>query len=141
MSKDTEFTENPELAKQEQLARKNIGDDKVDERMEQLANMSMDDTLALKQKADAVMANIATCLNLDVQSEQMQAIVKEYLLYSNFALSKLQGKSVVIDKERFLKMAQSIEHDEHQKAAFEQYGEGTASHFASAMRVYAENNL
>ena len=62
-------------------------------------------------------------------------------MYSNFALSKLQGKAVVIDYDRFLKMADSIKNDSDQKAAFEQFGEGTAAHFSAAMAYYAEANL
>ncbi|NMP17742.1 TipAS antibiotic-recognition domain-containing protein [Thalassotalea sp. Y01] len=141
MTDEKDFQENPELEKQEQLARERVGDDKVDERMEQLANMSIEDTMALKDKAESVMSKISDCQTLAIDSEDMQLIVREYLMYSNFALTKLQRKSVLINKERFLKMADSIANDEHQKAAFEQHGAGTAEHFANAIKVYAEANL
>ncbi|WP_371188312.1 TipAS antibiotic-recognition domain-containing protein [Thalassotalea maritima] len=141
MTTENEFQENPELEKQEQLARERVGDDKVDERMEQLANMSMEDTMALKEKADAVMMKISTCKNLAADSDDMQAIVKEYLFYTNFALSKLQGKSIVVDYQRFINMAESIANDNDQKAAFDQHGIGTAEHFANAIQIYAEANL
>lgn len=141
MTTEQDFQEQPELEKQEQLARERVGDEKVDERMEQLANMSIEDTLALKEKAEAVMAKVANCLTLEIDAADIQAIVQEYLAYTNFALSKLQGKAIVVDYQRFVNMAESIANDEDQKAVFEQFGEGTAAHFSKAMQVYAEANL
>ena len=75
-TEENEF-ENPELTKQEQLARERVGDEKVDERLEQLANLSIEDTMAMKEKADAVMAQIATCNTLDNDSAEMQGIVQQ----------------------------------------------------------------
>ncbi|WP_371376500.1 TipAS antibiotic-recognition domain-containing protein [Thalassotalea aquiviva] len=136
-----DFESDPALEQIEQKTRARIGDEKVDERMEQLAQMSLEDTMALKEKADAVMTKVANCLTFEIESEEMQAIIREYLLYTNFAYSKLQGKSVLIDQQRFIKMADSITQDADQKAVFEQFGEGTAEHFAKAMTSYAEKNL
>ena len=133
--------ENPELEKQEQLARENHGDEKVDQRLEQLANLSMEDTLAMQEKAEAVHAEIAKSKDFATDSAEMQKIVQQYLAYTTFALSKLQGKSVVVDAEKFCNMANSIANDADQKAAFEQFGEGLAAHFSKAMLYYAEQNL
>lgn len=137
---DGEF-ENAELEQQEQLARERVGDDKVDQRLEQLANLTMDETMQLKEKADAVNTEIAKSLALAVDSTEMQAVVQQYLAYTTFALSTLQKKSVLISKEKFNAMANSIANDADQKAAFEQFGAGLAEHFSKAMQHYAEQNL
>ncbi len=141
MTNEQDFQEQPELEQQEKMARERVGDDKVDERMEQLAKLSMEDTLALKEKSEAVMQKVAGCLSLNVDSDELQAIVREYLTYTNFALSKLQAKAVVVGYERFLTMANSIANDADQKQVFEQFGQGCAEHFAKAMQIYAEANL
>ncbi|WOH37221.1 TipAS antibiotic-recognition domain-containing protein [Thalassotalea fonticola] len=137
---DNEF-ENAELERQEQLARERVGDDKVDQRLEQLANLTMDETMQLKEKAEAVNAEIAETLTLAIDSTEMQAVVQHYLAYTTFALSTLQKKSVLISKDKFNAMANSIANDNDQKVAFDQFGEGLAEHFSKAMQYYAEQNL
>lgn len=140
LTSDDEFVDES-LEQQEQLTRERIGDDKVDKRLEQLANLSIDDTLALKQKSEAVHANIAKSHAYGIDSAEMQAVVQEYLAYSTFAFSTLQGSAVTIDLEKFTKMANSVANDADQKAAFENLHKGLAAHFSAAMLHYAKHNL
>ena len=133
--------ESAELERQEQLARERVGDDKVDQRLEQLANLSIEDTMALKEKAEAFNAELAQATSFAFDSDEMQKVVQHYLAYTTFALSTLQKKSVLISKEKFNAMANSIANDADQKANFEQFGEGFAEHFSKAMQHYAEQHL
>ncbi|WNC71584.1 TipAS antibiotic-recognition domain-containing protein [Thalassotalea psychrophila] len=137
---DEEF-ENAELERQEQLARDRVGDDKVDQRLEQLANLSIEDTMALKEKADAFNTQIAQATTFAIDSDEMQAVVQHYLAYTTFALSTLQKKSVLISKEKFNAMANSIANDADQKANFEQFSTGFSKTFSDAMLHYAQKNL
>lgn len=150
VNKDNEHKENDNteaefvdqnIEQQEQLTRKRIGDDAVDKRLEQLANLSIEDTLALKEKAEAVNAQIAKSHAYAIDSTEMQAVVQQYLAYTTFALSTLQGKAVTIDAEKFTKMANSVANDADQQAAFESLHKGLAAHFSASMLHYAEQNL
>ncbi|WNC69350.1 TipAS antibiotic-recognition domain-containing protein [Thalassotalea nanhaiensis] len=133
--------ESAEFERQEQIARERVGDDKVDQRLEQLANLSIEDTMALKEKAEAFNAELAQATSFAIDSDEMQKVVQHYLAYTTFALSTLQKKSVLISKEKFNAMANSIANDADQKANFEQFCEGFAEHFSKAMQHYAEQHL
>ncbi|KGJ89351.1 TipAS antibiotic-recognition domain-containing protein [Thalassotalea sp. ND16A] len=140
VSDSNEF-ENEELERQEQLARERVGDDKVDQRLEQLANLSMEDTMELKEKADAFNAELAKASEFAFDSTEMQAVVQQYLAYTTFALSKLQNKAILVNAEKFKAMANSIANDADQQANFEQLAPGLAQRFSDAMMHYAEQKL
>lgn len=133
--------ESEELKRQERLARKRVGDEKVDERLEQLAQLSIEDTLELKEKADALNEEFIKASSVDFDSDIAQEAVKKYLDYTAYALHKLQGKELVIDFEMCTNFANSIANDEDKKAAFNQFGENLAEHFSKAMHHYAEQQF
>ncbi|OUS31175.1 hypothetical protein A9Q98_03410 [Thalassotalea sp. 42_200_T64] len=138
---DNNEFKNEELERQEQLARERVGDDKVDQRLEQLANLSMEDTMALKEKADAFNAELAKAAEFAFDSTEMQAVVQQYLAYTTFALSKLQNKAILVNAEKFKAMANSIATDADQKENFEQLATGFSRRFSDAMLHYAEQKL
>lgn len=133
--------ESEELKRQERLARERVGDEKVDERLEQLAQLSIEDTLELKTKADALNEVFIKTTSAEFDSEVAQEAVKQYLDYTAYALNKLQGKELVIDFDMCTTFANSIANDEDRKAAFNQFGENLAEHFSKAMHHYAEQNF
>ncbi|MEW6998304.1 TipAS antibiotic-recognition domain-containing protein [Colwelliaceae bacterium BS250] len=134
-------TPSAELERWEKIARERDGDEKVDERLEQLAQLSMEDTLELKEKADALNVQIATTSGLAIESEAVQSVVKQYLDYTEFALSTLQNKPVTVDFDKFIDFAHGIVENEDKKAAFEHLGNGLAKHFSAAMVYFAGQNL
>ena len=134
-------TPSEEWERWEKIARERDGDEKVDERLEQLAKLSMEDTLELKEKADALNVQIATTLGVAIESEAVQAVVKQYLDYTEFALSTLQNKPVTVDFDKFIDFAHGIVENEDKKAAFEHFGTGLATHFSAAMIYFAGQNL
>ncbi len=142
-NKDTlmQGTPSEDLERWEKIARDRVGDEKVDQRLEQLANLSMEETLDLKTQADALNIEMTKTLDLEISSEAVQAVVKKYLDYTELALSKLQNKPIKTDYEKFSAFANSIANDEEKRAAFEFFAVGLADHFSSAMLYYAENNL
>ncbi|TRX55861.1 TipAS antibiotic-recognition domain-containing protein [Thalassomonas sp. M1454] len=130
-----------DLEKWEKISRERVGDEKVDERLEQLAKLSMEETLELKAQADELNLVMAKTLGMDITSDEVQAVVKQYLDYTEMALSKLQNKEVVVDYDRFIAFANSIANDDEKRAAFEFVATGLADHFSKAMLHYAEQNL
>ena len=134
-------TPSEELERWEKIARERDGDEKVDERLEQLAKLSMEDTLVLKEKADALNVQIATTLGVAIENETVQAVVKQYFDYTEFALSTLQNTPVTVDFDKFIDFAHSIVENEDKKAAFEHFGTGLAKHFSAAMIYFAGQNL
>lgn len=130
-----------DLEKWEKISRERVGDEKVDERLEQLANLSMEETLELKAQADELNLVMAKTLGLDVASNEVQTVVKQYLDYTEMALSKLQKKEISVDYERFIAFANSIANDAEKRAAFEFVAPGLADHFSNAMLHFSEENL
>ena len=118
----------------EEEARRRWGDQSIDEINIKLNRMSQDEQKDLSGRWDVIFNKLACLRDQSPESQEVQAIIKEWYEFLNKNFSKYSLNA-------FYGLGQLYMNDERFIQNIDQYGEGLAKLMSEAMKVFVNNQL